>query len=74
MALEMGAPLNLTAPLIIRFHALFALTSEYSIVIDRRPSARATVFVVPDPQNGSSTSDPSLLHARITRSRYTSGI
>src|SRR5688572_16900266 len=44
--------------LVMRSHALWAFTREYSIVIERRPSARATVLVVPEPQKGSRTKSP----------------
>jgi hypothetical protein len=54
---------------VMRSQALFAFTCEYSIVIDLRLSERATVEVVPLPQNGSSTKLPGLLHALMTRSR-----
>jgi hypothetical protein len=75
----LGFPIALDPPLlrpfrsmpifVIRSQALFALPSENSHVTDRRPHARATVLVVPEPQNGSSTRSPSFEHARITRSR-----
>jgi tetratricopeptide (TPR) repeat protein len=54
---------------IIRSHACAAFAGEYSMPTNFRPMYRATVPVVPDPRNGSSTRSPSLVHAPMTRPR-----
>src|ERR1043165_3804475 len=60
-------------PALMRANALRALSSENSSPMNRRFRAWAITPVVPLPRNGSRTRSPSFEHARITRSRYTSG-
>ncbi len=54
------------------------MRSEYSFdsskPTNRRPSFLATASVVPLPPKGSSTTSPSLLHARMIRPSRCSGI
>ena len=71
MALEppLDEPLRIMPMSLIRSQALAAFPSPNSVVIDRRFQARATVEVVPLPQNGSSTRSPSFEQERITLSR-----
>ena len=63
------APLRIIPMSWIRSQALPAFASPNSVVIDRLFQARATVEVVPLPQNGSRTRSPSLLQARMILSR-----